>query len=258
MSVNVVKLYRYPVKGLSGQPLRQGVELSPGHEIPFDRAYAIENGPGKFDAANPRHLPKVAFLCLMRDERLAALETQFQADEGRHLLEVRRAGHVVTSGDLATPEGRSAIEAFFAREFASELRGPPRIVAAPGHSFSDVPEKCLHIINLASVRALEATLGQAIDPRRFRANVHIDGLPANAELDLVGRTLQLGAATLQVFKRTQRCAATNVDPVTAIRAGDLPGHLARTLGHSDFGIYATVTYGGHIAPGDELSVSTSG
>ena len=69
---HVGALYRYPVKGLTPEPL-QSVVLSPGETLPYDRAWAIENGPGRFDQAQPRHLPKITFLMLMRDERLATL-----------------------------------------------------------------------------------------------------------------------------------------------------------------------------------------
>ena len=69
---HLARLYRYPVKGLSPERLDR-VEVTSGETLPFDRAYAIENGPGRFDAAAPRHLPKVNFLMLMRDERLATL-----------------------------------------------------------------------------------------------------------------------------------------------------------------------------------------
>ena len=144
------------------------------------------------------------------------------------------------------------IEAVMVREMAGSLRGPARVVCAPGHSFSDVREKCLHIINLASVRALETAIGVIIDPGRFRANVVIDGLEAWAELDWVGRSLQLGSARVGVFKRTVRCAATNVDPVTAVRGGDIPDALDRTFGHRDFGVYATVTEGGYMGLGDHV------
>ena len=252
----IVAIYRYPVKGLSAQAMADGVELAAGETVPLDRAYAIENGPGAFNPAAPRHLPKVTFLCLMRDERLAELQTGFGEENGRHELTIARAQRHLVSGDLGTLAGREAIAAFFAREFADELRGRPRIVQAPGHSFSDVREKCLHIVNLASVRALEHTIGHAVDPLRFRPNVVIDGLPAWAELDLVGREIGLGGATLGVFKRTQRCAATDVEPATAKRNGDLPGHLALTLGHRDFGVYATVTGGGRIKPGNRLLLTS--
>ena len=57
----VCGLYRYPVKGLSPEPL-QTMPLRAGETAPFDRAYAIENGPGRFDPENPAYLPKVNFL----------------------------------------------------------------------------------------------------------------------------------------------------------------------------------------------------
>jgi len=250
----IVALYRYPVKGLTPERLESGVELTSGQPLPLDRVYAIENGPGGFDENAPRHLPKVAFLCLMRNERLAGLRTHFDEAGGRHVFTLTRNEKLLAEGALAEPQGRAAIESYFAREFASELRGRPRLVTAPGHSFSDVREKCLHIVNLASVRALEITLGEKVNPLRFRPNVVIDGLDAHAELDLIGRTLAIGGARLNVFKRTERCAATNVDPTSARRRGDLPGHLHATRGHRDFGVYATVTRPGRIAPGDEITI----
>ena len=80
--------------------------------MPFDRVYAIENGPGRFDPDNPRPLPKVAFLMLMRNARLAALETEFDADE--QTLTIRRDGRQVARGALGTRIGRQMIEQFFA------------------------------------------------------------------------------------------------------------------------------------------------
>ena len=70
----VTALYRYPVKGMTPAPLDR-VRLEPGATMPFDRAYAIENGAGRFDPDNPRHLPKINFVMLMRNERLASLGT---------------------------------------------------------------------------------------------------------------------------------------------------------------------------------------
>jgi uncharacterized protein len=244
----ITALYRYPVKGLSPERLAD-VSLTPGEALPLDRVYAIENGPGAFDEAAPRHLPKVAFLCLMRDERLATLRTRLVTSGGLHELQIDRGARRLASGDLRTAEGRASIEAFFVGEMAGSLRGRPRVVAAPGHSFSDVKEKCVHLINLASVRALEHAMGQPIDPLRFRANVHIDGLEAWAELDWAGRDIAIGAARLQGFKRTVRCAATEVDPATGARDANVPDAIAALTGHRDFGIYAMVTGGGAVREG---------
>ena len=69
-------IYRYPVKGLSPQALERA-RLTAGQTIPADRLYAIENGPTGFDPAAPAYFPKQRFLMLMRNERLAALRTEF-------------------------------------------------------------------------------------------------------------------------------------------------------------------------------------
>ncbi|MGC2134294.1 MAG: MOSC N-terminal beta barrel domain-containing protein, partial [Xanthobacteraceae bacterium] len=41
---NIQSIYRYPVKGLTPEPLARAA-LAPGQTIPGDRLYAIENGP---------------------------------------------------------------------------------------------------------------------------------------------------------------------------------------------------------------------
>ena len=141
--------------------------LTAGQTAAFDRAYAIENGPGRFDPDKPAHLPKINFLMLMRNERLATLQTRF--DDATETLTVLRDGKQVARGDLRTPIGRKMIEQFLAAYMQDELRGAPRVVFAPGHSFSDVAAKCLHVINLASVRELERVVGRAAEPATLPA-----------------------------------------------------------------------------------------
>lgn len=248
-------LYRYPVKGLGPQEISQ-TTLAAGETIPFDRAWAIENGRGGFDPANPRHLPKIHFLMLMRDERLAALDIEF--DESDTALTVLRGGRRVVKGALDTPIGRQLIEQFMAGYMERELRGAPHIVQAPGHSFSDVTSKCLHIVNLASVRELERALGKPVDPLRFRANVYIEAERPWVEFDWIDQEIGIGEARLAVFARTSRCEATNVDPQTGARDMAIPATLTRAYGHQDFGIYASVVQGGKIAVGDRVNAQAEG
>ena len=248
----VSSIYRYPVKGLSPEKL-DNVTLTTGETVPFDRAYAIENGPGRFDPDNPQHLPKINFLMLMRDERLATLETLF--DDETQTLTIKRDGKQVARGQLTTPIGRQMIEQFMAAYMKDELRGAPHIVQAPGHSFSDKREKCIHIINLASVAELERVSGKPVNPLRFRANIHIDGVPAWNEFDWIDKEISIGAAKLKVFARTQRCPATNVDPATGERDSSIPATLERNWGHTDFGIYVTVAKDGAIRTGDTLTIA---
>ena len=242
-------IYRYPVKGLSPQPLER-TRLAPGATLPADRLYAIENGPSGFDPADPQYFPKIRFLMLMSNERLAALRTDY--DEGSHTLTIEWEGREAAAGDLRTTEGRLAIEAFFRRFMPGELRGPPKVLYGDGHSFSDVAKKVVSIINLAAVAAVEAIAGAPVNPLRFRGNIYVTGWPAWHEFDLLGRELAVGGARLKVIKRIVRCAATDVDPDTGIRDLTLPGALMRSFGHADCGVYAEVTAGGDIAKGDAL------
>jgi uncharacterized protein YcbX len=249
----VKSIYRYPVKGLSAEKL-PGTVLAPGQTVPADRLYAIENGPSGFEPAAPAYLPKNRFLMLMRNERLARLDTRF--DDATHLLTLRAGGREAARGDLRTPAGRQAIEAFFAGFCADELRGPPRVLHAPGHSFSDVAKKVVSIINLASVAEIETLVGTPVDPLRFRANLYVEGWPAWREFELIGQVLSIGAqARLKVVKRIMRCAATNVEPGTGIRDLTIPATLTRSFDHADCGIYAEVIAGGPIAAGDRIEVS---
>ena len=248
----VQAIQRYPVKGLSADAMTR-VALAKGETLPFDRAYAIENGPCGFDPLEPQYFPKIRFLALMKNESLASLRTRF--DDTTQRLTVAHADREAASGDLGTAQGRAMIEQFFSRFCADELRGPPKVLHAPGHSFSDVPKKVVSIINLASVAAVADALGAAVDPIRFRGNLHVEGWPAWAEFDLLGSEMAIGSARLRIVKRIVRCAATEVDPTTAVRDLPIPHALMKTFGHADCGVYAEVTSPGEIAVGDATAIN---
>jgi MOSC domain-containing protein len=255
MSAQIARLYRYPVKGLSAEPLSQ-VSLGIGQTLPADRRYAIENGPSGFDPKAPGWLPKVQFLMLMRNERLAGLRTHF--DDDTNVLTIAKDGAAAARGDLETAEGRAAIEQFFTANFAAELRGPPKVLSAQGHSFSDVARKVVSIINLASLAAIESLVDQPVHPMRFRANMYVTGWPAWHEFDLLERTLAVGDVRLKVVKRIKRCAAVNVDPDSAMRDLEIPTTLERRLGHMDCGVYAEVIAPGTLRVGDAIAEEAPG
>ena len=251
-TAEIAGLYRYPIKGLTPEPLRRA-PLRTGQTLPADRRYAIENGPSGFDPDRPEWKPKIQFLMLARNERLAELDSRF--DDATNLLSIRKDGQTVASGDLETAAGRAAIERYFTENFQPELKGPPKLLSGRDHSFSDVARKVVSIINLGSVRAIEAMLGDiAVHPLRFRANLYVKGWPAWSELDFVGQTLAIGEARLEVVKRIVRCPATNVDPNTGKRDLEIPPTLSRHLGHMDCGIYAEVIADGDIGVGDAVAV----
>ncbi|CAN5283242.1 MOSC domain-containing protein [soil metagenome] len=249
-TARLAEICRYPVKGLSPQRLEK-VRVDVGQTLPFDRAWAIENGKSNFDPAAPKHLPKIAYLMLMRNERLASLATEF--DEAGRILTIRRNGEALARGSLESEAGRIALAAFFNRFAASELRGPARIVSAPGHAFTDTATKCVSLINRATVQDIEMRIGAPVHPLRFRGNLYVDGLPAWAEFGWIGKRVAAGGVILEAYKRIERCAATNVNPDTAERDLAIPRSLLECYGHSDCGIYLKVVEGGELRTGDTLA-----
>ncbi len=149
---------------------------------------------------------------------------------------------------------------FFAGMF--DLHGEKQPVVAVGgeNRFTDISVlsetmmNAVSIINLNSVRDMEARTGAKIDPLRFRANIYIDGLPAHQELDMLDKEIVIGGARLRLLRRTSRCAATEVNPDTAERDLTVPRMLMEHLGHADMGVYAEVLEGGPIAPGTTVTL----
>src|SRR5437764_14074946 len=132
MGGHIAALYRYPVKGLSPEPLDR-VALTPGKCLPQDRRFALALPSTRFDPQQPKWVPKTCFAMLMRDERLAQLRTRFDAATG--LLSVERGGETLLQASLTEPAGREAVGGFFTRFLAGVVAGPLRVVEAPGHAF---------------------------------------------------------------------------------------------------------------------------
>jgi len=235
------------------------VELTPGECLPHDRRFAIALGSTTLDPQHPEWLPKIRFVMLMRDEQLARLQTRFDPESGA--LTITRNGQVLLHERMTEPEGCRLLAGFFANFFGGAVEQPLRVVEAPGHAFADArrkpnatTSKYVSLINRASIAALEEVMDVPVDPIRFRANVYFDGAPAWCEHDWIGSEIGLGSARLRVIFPITRCAATQVNPVTAERDLDIVAALERAFGHINMGIYAEVSAGAEIAVGDKLTV----
>ena len=251
MPAAVEEIRRYPVKGLNGEVLDE-VLLTSGEGIPHDRRFALAPAASRFDRSSPEWMPKRNFLQLMRDERLALLDSHFDPETG--ILTICRDGRQVARGDITQPLGRALVEQFLQAFIPPGPRGNPHIVEAPGRMLSDVPDKFLSILNLASVKDIERVARSPVDPRRFRANLHLGGLPAWAEMSWEGKEIAIGDVRLELVEVTGRCAATEVDPDSGERDLHLLKVLQQGFGHTKCGIYARVTAGGRFEKGDTVTV----
>ncbi len=242
-------LYRYPVKGFSAEPLAS-VELTAGAYFPCDRLYAVENGPSGFDPAAPAFISKTRFTVLARIPKVALARTAY--DEASGVFSVTAKGCAPFVGDLRTEEGRVALAGWLTDFLGpEEVNGPLKVLTAAPHRFTDDIKGYVSMINLESVRDLEARLGRPVDPIRFRANLYVEGWPPWSELDLApGASVRIGAAEASVYKPVTRCVATHVDPQTGERDIEMVPALRAQYGHLYCGLYLNVTKGGRVQEGD--------
>ncbi len=256
MTAAVKLIQRFPIKGLSPERLDH-VTLTAGEGIPDDRLFGFARHGSGFDPAAPKPIPKDKFVVLLNQAALAGLQTEFDAQTRVFQVRARREVHVFNLGSV---DGRQNASAWLAAYLALEDPAPPQFVSSAPHRFTDVsvvsPQmmNAVSLLNHASVRDLGDRLGTSIDPARFRANIEFDGLPAWWELSHVGSTLRIGDVELRLIKRTQRCAATEVNPETAARDLRLPYLLRKEFGHMDMGVYAEVVRGGALSPDLPISI----
>jgi uncharacterized protein YcbX len=252
MQATVASLYRHPVKGFTPERLARAA-LTAGQCFPCDRLYAVEDGPSGFDPEAPGHVSKMKFTVLAKIPAVAKARTAY--DEASGVLTAVAEGRADFAGDLRGEPGRRAFETWLAGLLDGQIKGPLRVIEGPGdHRFMDSRSGYVSIVNLASVRDLEARLGRPVDPLRFRANLYVEGWPAWAENDWTGRAMQVGAARAEVLKPIVRCAATHVDPVTAERDIELVKALFDHYGHMFCGVYLNVTADGAVGEGDGVAV----
>ncbi|MBV9511163.1 MAG: MOSC domain-containing protein [Caulobacteraceae bacterium] len=250
MDGRIQSLWRHPVKGFTPESL-EGAVLTAGACFPCDRMYAVEDGPSGFDPAAPKHISKQRFTVLAKIPAVAKVRTRF--DEASGVLEASFEGAAPIRADLNKATGREAFAGWLAEVLGEAAGGPLQVLPAPAaHRFMDDEQGFISIINLASVRDLEARLGRAVDPRRFRANLYVEGWPAWVENQAEGGGLVLGEAAAEVVKPIVRCVATHVDPETAERDIEIVRGLFEAYGHRFCGIYANITRGGRVALGDAV------
>jgi uncharacterized protein YcbX len=255
----IAQLYRYPIKGLSPQPV-ESVDLRAGGGFPFDRMFALARPDGQYSEKEFVPLPKRQYFMLMKDERLAGLTTHLDVDSLQLTIQVR--GHEVLVADLGTDAGILQLREFYARVLDLPAGSLPVFAQQDNYNFSDSANasrqlmNSLSFINLASVRDLEQRIGRPVDPLRFRANVYLDGLEPWEERRWVGSRFSIGDVHFRGLEETTRCAATEVDPRTARRDIPQPRLLVENYGDDIIGLFAEILTDGTLRVGDELALET--
>jgi uncharacterized protein YcbX len=243
-------IYRHPVKGLTPERLAASV-LQQGAGIPFDRACGFTSGNLPDPPVAGGWVPARTFIQLTVYPELARFRARLDETHGR-LTFTSPAGESAEAllGDAA---GAAAANALIARHFAAGPHGVSALhVQAQPKGHWDFTDTGISILNLASLRVLEQVAGVTIDARRFRANLHVDGLQPWAEFGLMGGRYRLGGAVIDVTRPAMRCAATTADPDTGDTGLNVPALLRKATGHLFFAVYGRVIETGAVRPGDRL------
>jgi MOSC domain-containing protein len=216
----VVEVWRYPVKSMAGERLEECTITDKGLE--GDRRWAfIDHSPhrdGKW----------------FNIKQHAPLMTYHARLDGGAL-------------QVVSPEGaRVALDDHLVRRFESEAERPIELRELPGENFDDSQ---VLIVNLASVEAFALEAGMALDHRRFRANLYVDGLEPEEELRWLGRRIRAGDAELEVTSRCERCKVITMDPDTTEAKPELLRLLVE-LHDERMGMYCRVVRPGRVAVGD--------
>ena len=254
------KITRYPIKGLSGENIKK-ILLEKNQVLPGDREFAFARSNVSFDEKNPVYLRKTNFLALIQDEKLAELNTTFNNKLKRLTIKIKE--ETVLDEILDCETNFHKVEIFFQKHLDLGEKNKPRLVQGTKnennndikHSFSDLPDRVISIINLNTIYDFEKKINKKIDPLRFRANLLIDECEPWKEFDWIGKKINIGETVLEVFRRTKRCAATNVNPENALRDVNIPYEIRNHFGHLDLGVYAKVKKTGVISVDDELIIN---
>lgn len=240
-------LWRYPVKGLSAQPLTS-VAVETGEGFPVDRRFALAYSSADIEQLPPLQVPRHQIITLASHPSLAALTTRWI--DFAQTLTIERKRRQVGRGNLGSPLGKVMLAEFFAAYLKAEVRGTPHVLEAPvGEMFTDQPRPTVKIISASSLRDLERITGAPVDPCRFRANIMLEGAPAWDEFGWIGGSLTIGSAVVRIVGRISQTSSASVEPGTGKTDLNVPRLLQKGFGHGDFGVYGEVVAGGSLAVG---------
>ncbi|WP_138469825.1 MOSC domain-containing protein [Poseidonocella sp. HB161398] len=241
MTLSLAHIWRHPIKGIGTEAL-DSAHLEPGLPVSGDRAWAVLRD-GAEETGGWQKCS--SFLRGANGPSLMAVSATVTAQG----IDLRHPKKTPLSFDPET-EPQKLID-WVADLWPEGMPRPVKLVKAPKEGMSDMDYPSVSVLNLASLRALAHALGvPALDMRRFRGNLWIEGAEAWEEWDWVGRRLAIGSAVLEIAERNTRCLATHSNPESGQRDLDILPALKANWGHRDFGVYARVVSAGEISVGD--------
>ena len=236
----VSRLWRWPVKSMAGEELRS-VTLGP-RGVGGDRTHAVlHEHKGAWRPLTAREAPG-----------LLAWRAAYPSDPDERLDPARPPHATVTEPGGAREWGWEDPQ--LGPTLERDLGRPVRLERDEA-GIPDVPGTVLVTV-AGTLTALGDELGTAVDPRRFRPNLHLElDTDPWAELDWAGRSIEIdGGVRLEVAEACVRCAIPTRDPDTQAKWPGLLKHLAAEHGQG-FGVLARVAVPGRVAAGAAVRIS---
>ena len=249
-------IIRYPIKGFVGEFLKE-VELNTASTIFGDRKFAFARYNTNLDQKSPIYMKKTNFLALVKEEKLSLLKPQINLKT--NFLKLIYKDKDIFNGFLNNNNDIKKLNLCLANFLNINLKKKPRLVTDKSdvkkdnkHSFSDIPDKALSFINLNTVNDFEVKIKKEVNYNRFRGNLILSGIKEWEEFNWLGKIISIGDVKFEIFRKTKRCAATNVNPKTGLRDLNIPNKLQKIYGHYDLGVYGRVLNKGTIKINDEI------
>ncbi len=248
MTATVANIWRHPIKSHGREEISEAT-LTEGDCIPWDRRWAVAHERSCFDVEHPRWQPCQEFSRGAKSPRLQAITTYVDERLGKLTL-----SHPDCVDLTINPDDESDANYFiqWVMPISNGSRMLPARLVRGSQPMTDTAFRSISIINLASHAEVERQLDTELSPLRWRGNIFVDGWEPWAEKDMIGKSIRIGDAVLEIRENITRCMATTVNTDTGERDADTLGALKNGFGHQEMGVYAVVTNSGHIRQGDQV------
>jgi uncharacterized protein YcbX len=255
IDLTLARLHLYPVKSCAGVELDAAVLASTGLDL--DRAWMLVDPYDDF--VTQRELPRLALVqpSLKADEMVLRAPGMLALHVGIDTVEAPRRVRVWDDEVAAYDMGDLAAQWFsdFTGQQLRLVRFDPEQRRLSSRRWSgDVEAENafsdgypLLVTSTASLDELNGRLrsrgAAAVQMRRFRPNLVLDGLDSHGEdwLDEIGFDTAEGRVRLRLVKPCTRCPVPNIDPASGER-GDEPG-LTLAAYRADARVGGAVTFG---------------
>lgn len=237
----VVRIYRYPVKSMAGEEVREIYIHESG--LNGDRIFSLYDKESKRSGLPYFTGREKGKLLLFRPRIINEKNVAEDWPQDFRPKVVVQLEDIAKELDIESPEFMEFINAFSGRELVLDYKRAGMQDSKP-----------VSIIGLSSVRQIGYESGNPeLDLRRFRENLYIDwgDTAPFYEDSLVGKSIQVGGAVLHIAKRNERCPMICTHPDSAVYDKSVLAAVAKNH-DKNAGVLAIIRKQGIVCVGDKV------